>query len=117
MTSVHGNVIEIHSEEQFKDLVKEAFAQGRLVVVDTYATWCGPCKMIAPFFVELSIQHPEILFLKVDVDECEDIASALGVSAMPTFYFFKDGNMVKEITGADKTSILRAIGDFIITRA
>lgn len=112
MASNHGNVIEIHSEHQFKELVKEAFAQRRLVVVDTYATWCGPCKMIAPFFVGLSIEHPDILFLKVDVDECEDIATALGVSAMPTFYFFKDGNMVKEITGASKTDILSAITMF-----
>lgn len=76
-------------------------AGDKLVVVDFYATWCGPCKMIAPKLGELSTQYEDkAVVIKVDVDECEDIAVEYGVSSMPTFLFFKNGKVVKTFSGA-----------------
>lgn len=65
-----------------------------LVVIDFFATWCGPCKIIAPQFEELSKQHSSIIFLKVDVDENDEIAATYEVSSMPTFIFIKKGEVV-----------------------
>merc|ERR1712156_544025 len=61
-----------------------------LVCVDFFATWCGPCKMIAPKLEAMSKEMDgKVIFLKVDVDELEDLAAAQEVKAMPTFAFFK----------------------------
>ncbi|EGE82341.1 thioredoxin [Blastomyces dermatitidis ATCC 18188] len=84
-----------------------------LIVVDCYATWCGPCKAIAPKLVEFSDTYPNVGFYKVDVDECPDIAQELGVRAMPTFIFFKDGQKVDEVLGAMPAAILAAINKHV----
>ncbi|KAG8527626.1 uncharacterized protein KY384_007779 [Bacidia gigantensis] len=65
------------------------------------ATWCGPCKVVAPRIVKLSQQYENVRFYKMDVDELPDLAQELGVRAMPTFLVYKDGNKVEEIVGAD----------------
>ena len=79
------------------------------VVIDFYATWCGPCKHIAPKFEELSKIYPSVTFLKVDVDESAELVDQFNVRAMPTFVFLKDGSVVKTIEGAD----LRGIGEML----
>lgn len=72
------------------------------VVIDFFATWCGPCKRIAPIFEDLADKYyPQILFFKVDVDESPDLVNDFDVSAMPTFVFLKDGKIVKKVEGAD----------------
>lgn len=76
-----------------------------LVVIDFFATWCGPCKHIAPKFVELSAMFPSVSFLKVDVDESSELAEKFDIRAMPTFVFLKNGSVVKKIEGADLKGI------------
>lgn len=76
-----------------------------LVVVDFFATWCGPCKKIAPIYEQMEKMFPTITFLKVDVDEANDIAERFDIRAMPTFVFLKDGQRVAEIEGADVEGI------------
>ncbi|XP_071847688.1 thioredoxin-like [Apostichopus japonicus] len=76
-------------------------AGDKLVIVDFYAEWCGPCKRIAPDIKKLAEEHTDVVFLKVDVDEAEDVAAAKGIEAMPTFHFYKSGDKVVEFTGAN----------------
>jgi thioredoxin 1 len=71
------------------------------VVIDFFATWCGPCKKIAPAFEQLATVYPSIVFLKVDVDELAELVDKYSIQAMPTFVFLKDGVVVKRIEGAD----------------
>lgn len=71
------------------------------VVIDFYATWCGPCKRIAPTFEKLAEAFSGITFLKVDVDESADLVNKYDVNAMPTFIFLKDGVVIKRVEGAD----------------
>lgn len=74
------------------------------LIADFYATWCPPCKQIAPIYNQLSSTHAtpgKFAFVKVNVDEQREVAGQYGVTAMPTFMLFKDGKKVEEIRGAD----------------
>ena len=86
----------------------DAIRGSRPVVVDFFATWCGPCKQIAPEFEKLSAQFPSFFFCKVDVDESADIAQNYGISAMPTFMLFNRGTKVGTFEG-DFGGLVRAI--------
>jgi thioredoxin 1 len=94
-----------------KAAFQKVLAQGKPVVVDFYATWCGPCKMIAPKLEELSETMPQVIFVKIDVDQAEDLAAEFQVSAMPTFMFFKGGEKVDGLTvvGASLDKIKESI--------
>jgi thioredoxin 1 len=70
------------------------------VVVDFYATWCGPCMNFAPTFEGLAKSNPKVTFLKVNVDEMKDLAGRYSVSSLPTFKFFVAGREVKSVSGA-----------------
>lgn len=84
------------SAEQFKTEVLEAES---LVMVDLYADWCGPCKMMAPIIDALSVKNPDVKFCKVNIDEAMEIAQSYRVAAVPTFLFFKGGQVVDKIVG------------------
>ncbi|KAJ1455373.1 thioredoxin-like protein [Pelagophyceae sp. CCMP2097] len=73
-----------------------------LVVVDFTASWCGPCQQIKPYFEELAAKNTAVTFIKVDVDENAATAQACGISAMPTFQYYKGGAKVDENKGANK---------------
>ncbi len=82
-----------------------------LVVFDFYATWCGPCKAIAPFIETLETHYPTVVFAKVnsclfkiDVDKSPEIAQSEGVTSMPTFIFYKKTKL-NTITGANRSAI------------
>ncbi len=82
----------IHLEKNNLDeLVKDG-----LHLVDFFATWCGPCKMLGPILEEID---SEIDIIKVDIDEFEDLASSYGIMSVPTLLFFKDGEVVREEVG------------------
>ena len=93
-----GEVTEVKGTGDFDSLVKAS--KGKLIVVDFTASWCGPCKMIAPAYEELSSEYTESVFCKVDVDEVPDIAQRYEVMAMPTFLFLKNGEVVDRFSGA-----------------
>lgn len=71
-----------------------------LVLVDFWAEWCGPCKMMHPVFNRMAKKYRHIKFARVNVDQCQDIAMRFGVQAIPTFIMFKDGNPVERMMGA-----------------
>lgn len=98
-------VTSVTSAQEFKD----ALTHDGLVVVDFFATWCGPCKMIAPLLEKFSVEYPTAKFLKVDVDELGSVAKEYEVSAMPTLLFFKDGKVIQTVVGANPGAIKQAI--------
>ena len=83
----------IHLEkENFNDLIKNK------VVVDFYATWCGPCKMLGPVFEEVS-KESDIEFVKVDIDNHEELCREYKVMSVPTLILFENGKEVKRNIG------------------
>jgi thioredoxin 1 len=70
------------------------------VFVDFYADWCGPCKLTSPIVEELSEQMKEVKFVKVDVDQNNDLATQYSVFSIPTFIIFKEGRAVNQFVGA-----------------
>lgn len=100
-----GKVIEVDTKEEWDKQLGEAASAGKVVFVDFSAVWCGPCQMIGPYFAQLSEEFPNIIFLKVDVDKNTTVAADCGVSAMPTFQVFKDGQKVDEFVGASKDKL------------
>ncbi|CDF90434.1 probable Thioredoxin-1 [Zygosaccharomyces bailii] len=81
----------------------------KLVVVDFFATWCGPCKMISPMVEKFSNEYTQADFYKVDVDQVPEAAQKNEVSAMPTFILFKNGNAVAKVVGANPAGVKQAI--------
>lgn len=80
--------MEIQSLEQFQSLINE----NKISVVDFFATWCGPCKMLGPVFASVeSEMQSEINFIKVDIDKFNEIASIYGVQSVPTIVYIKAG--------------------------
>ena len=86
-------VKQINSDE-FKEVIKEG-----KVVVDLFATWCGPCKMLSPILDEISEEITTTKFFKIDVDDNEDVAREYNVMSIPTVLVFENGNLVNTIVG------------------
>ncbi|XP_037809470.1 thioredoxin-2-like [Lucilia sericata] len=83
-------------------------ADGKLVIIDFYANWCAPCKIINPQLEELSVQYAnKVKFLKVNVDDCEDIAMAYNVTSMPTFVFVRDQQIIDVLVGGNVEKLVK----------
>ncbi|KAH6558495.1 hypothetical protein KP509_1Z061000 [Ceratopteris richardii] len=105
MAGHQGNVHIVTDQNDWEARMFEASTNSKLAVVYFTAPWCGPCRIIDPFFAELSEKYPNAVFLKVDVDDHEGIRNEYGVHAMPTFIFFIDSKPVDKIVGAGKGAL------------
>ncbi|KAJ8262622.1 hypothetical protein GJAV_G00168460 [Gymnothorax javanicus] len=98
-------IIEIENKEAFDQNLKDA--GDKLVVVDFTATWCGPCQSIGPHFKKFSEDpvNANVVFLKVDVDDAQDVATFCEIKCMPTFQFYKHEKKIDEFSGCNPTKL------------
>ena len=101
----------INSTDEFNALMETS--NSKLVVVDFTATWCGPCQFISPIFDALSEEYTVVEFVKVDVDNAPEVKTLCGIHAMPTFQFFKNGEIVKEVIGASQNKLTAVLGKLV----
>ncbi|GLB43645.1 putative thioredoxin family protein [Lyophyllum shimeji] len=98
------------SYKEFRNVIES----GKPIVVDFWASWCGPCKIISPVFERLSDipdYHSDLEFWKCDVDEQQDAAKDAHIRAMPTFIFFKEGVKKKELVGANPPALQTLVSE------
>jgi thioredoxin 1 len=100
-------VIPCHSDTEYDNAI--AAAGNRLIVVDCYADWCGPCRAIAPTFAQLSTEYNHIAFIKLDVTSCPLSSKSLNIMAMPTFVFFQNGKRVGSFMGASESLLIKGL--------
>ena len=87
---------QVISSEEFNNLVEHV--EG-IAVVDFFATWCGPCKMLAPVFEEVANETPNAKFFKVDIDKSLHLARQCNVSSVPTIQIFRLGDLMETLVG------------------
>jgi thioredoxin len=99
MSTVHLNL----------DSFEEAVNKPGILLLDFWAEWCGPCKMFAPVFEAASERHQDVVFAKVDTEAEQDLAAAVGISAIPTIMVFRDGVLLFRESGALPAQALDSI--------
>jgi thioredoxin 1 len=106
-----ANTVNVTDDTFDQDVLKS----GKTVVVDFWATWCGPCKMVAPVLDEIAGENSEKLTVaKLDVDQNPSTAQFYGVKSIPTMIVFQAGNPVKQIVGAKpKAELLQELGVYL----
>ena len=90
------SVINLNQENFEQEVLKSDVP----VLVDFWASWCGPCRMVSPLVDELAEEHPEFKFCKVNVDEQPDLANRFKIMSIPSLITFKDGNLKNMSVGA-----------------
>ena len=92
------------------DNIEEIKKSDKKVLLDFFATWCGPCQMVSPLVDEIAEEHPEFTVGKIDIDEEEELAEEFGVMSIPTLVVLKDGEIVTKHVGAlSKARILELL--------
>ena len=97
-----GKVKNIKSEKEFNSLIKDGN-----VLVDFYADWCGPCKILSPLIEKVSKDYDTATFAKVDVDSNQELSQRFQIMSIPTVIFFKNGKQVERFSGAIPEDDLR----------
>ena len=114
-------VYEVTTSEEFYSYLDNEDSKQSYIFVDFYASWCGPCKRISPFLEKLSDneKYSSILFLKLNVDDVEDVTRKYNVTALPTFLIFDRGNresIYNPIVGANTQTIEERLGCLVETK-
>ena len=92
------------NENEFNEVTKEG-----KVLVDMYASWCGPCKMLSPIIEELASTNKEYKFYKLDVDTCNEIPQKYGVMSIPTLLIFENGSLKETVVGLRSKAELESL--------
>ncbi|XP_031104257.1 thioredoxin H9-like [Ipomoea triloba] len=103
------NVHLIATGEEWEEKMEEAKKDDKIVIVNFSASWCVPCRAIAPLYSELSEKHLSWMFLVVDVDVLSDLSSTWDIKATPTFFFLRGGQQFEKVIGANKEELQKKV--------
>ncbi|KAK6928280.1 Thioredoxin domain [Dillenia turbinata] len=108
-SSEPSRILVFHSAEQWKQHLHSSKDTSKLMVIDFFASWCGPCRYMEPILKGFSVKFTDVDFVQLDVDELSDVAQEFGVQAMPTFVLMQGGNEIDRMVGAKKDELERKI--------
>ncbi|KAH8293871.1 hypothetical protein KR054_005876, partial [Drosophila jambulina] len=112
MAAANKKVIVITSKGAFTKILEEAGTKH--ILVEFFATWCGPCAMIGPRLEQLATEYvTRLIILKIDVDENEDLALQYDVSSMPTFVIIKNGVTLLQFVGSNPEKIVSVVEKYV----
>lgn len=102
------NYTEVSTEKKFYEILEEASDKNRLVVIDFYTSWCGPCKVLGPIFSEVAKEKKDepVDFLKINCEELEDLSEKYNISSIPTVLYLIDKTVIKESKGLIEKNVL-----------
>ncbi|MCA9496135.1 MAG: thioredoxin [Nanoarchaeota archaeon] len=101
-------IVHVKTTDEFKTQVSDS---KKVVIVDFWAPWCGPCKMLGPVFEKLSEEEKDVKFVKINVDEANELAATHNIRSIPTLLIVKDGKVLKEAAGAMSKDQLKELLD------
>ena len=101
-------IVHVTTKEEFD---KEVVQSKEAVIVDFWAPWCGPCKMLGPVFEAMSEEYKDVKFVKVNVDEAQEIAMEFSIMSIPTLIMVKEGKVANQQLGALTKDQLKAFID------
>lgn len=105
-------MLEIANKEQFKEVV-----QSGVVLVDFFAPWCGPCKMLTPILNDIAKEYPDALLVRVNIEKLSNITDEYEVETIPTLLIFDDGKVVKSSNGLrSKEIIVKMLNEVLVTK-
>ena len=108
-------VHEVTTEEQFNEIINAENHSQILIVCDFYAVWCPPCSQIASVIHDWAMNNyyqSNVLFVKIDVDQTNELSERFSIRVLPTFIFFKNGQEVTRLNGADSSGLKNEIEKF-----
>jgi len=106
-----SRVVDISNIEELEKIAKKF--PSNLIIIDFFASWCMPCQTIKPIFAELSKQHENCIFLKVNVDEAEELMEFFSPTSLPTFILMKNGKAFYKWSGSDENTLKRNIEKYM----
>ncbi|RLN24389.1 thioredoxin H4-1-like [Panicum miliaceum] len=104
-----GNVHVVTSQENWDQKIEEANKDGKIVVANFSASWCGPSRVISPVYAEMSQTYPQLMFLTIDADDLVELSKTWSIRATPTFFFLKNGQQVDKLVGANKAKLRKKV--------
>ena len=103
-------MVQIATNTNFEDIITGP----NPVLVDMWAVWCGPCRMLSPTVDDIAAEHPEFTVVKCNVDDCDDIALRFGIRSIPTLLYIKDGEVKDRTVGVvSKDEILERLSKLL----
>jgi len=108
-STISAQIIEVTNVTQFNTLIN----QNEVVLVDMYASWCGPCRRMRPILQKLSNSRPQVTILKVNTEKVRALAQRYNIKSIPAFLLFNNGKLVKRIVGSQSLSKMQQLVDRI----
>lgn len=100
----------VGTEEVVKKMIEDNKTSGKVIIIDFYADWCGPCRTLGPVLNTIAIENENIEVIKVNVDENTVLSSEFGIRSIPAVFIYKDGEKVNQFAGMkSKEDILKLI--------
>ncbi|CAO2816713.1 unnamed protein product [Amaranthus hypochondriacus] len=102
----NGNVQHIMTIEAWEETLK---LNNKVIIACFKASWCGPCKIMEPFYGDLSRKYASLLFVSIDIDDVPDLSESFDIQATPTFFFFLDRQEIDKLVGSNKVDLQKKI--------